>query len=110
MLDLLFGDLLVSGSKQYPVTGVARWNLTGAGLEALFTETYSTKRAPAISSGKRGAATTNLTGILGTPLMPVANELEARAGLPTAVQTLECFLQDSAATVRVVVEDVKPNE
>lgn len=110
MLDIQFGDLLINGSKKYPVKGVERWSLSGAGLDALFTVVYSTQRAPAISSGKRGAAVTNLSNVLGTELMPVQGELEMRPALPTAAQSLECFLQDSGATLRVIVDDVKPNE
>lgn len=55
------------------------------------TVTASTKRSPSISSGKRGARTTNIASLVCTPLDPVTAELALRIGLETPyelVQTL----------------------
>ena len=52
----------------------------------------STKRAT-ISSGKRGAAVANLTGLKCTPLDPVDAELATRAGLSTPLEVWQTFIQ-----------------
>lgn len=58
----------------------------------LATVTASTKRLPAISGGKRGAAVTNLTGLACTPLDPVDPELRQRLGLESPVSLLQTFV------------------
>lgn len=107
-LDIAFGDLLTLDGDEYPIKGVERWNLAaGMGMLALMTETAATKRAPAMSGGKRGAAVTHLTALQCTPLLPLTGEKEPRP-LPHNVQSFECFIDDTdgAAVVRVIVDDV----
>lgn len=109
-LDILFGDLLTISSVDYPVKGVERWGIeAGAGMRGMMTVTASTKRAPTMTGGKRGAAVANLTGLSCTPLLPLTAELEPRV-LPHAVQGFEVFIDDSAsdAVVRVIVDDLSP--
>ena len=57
------------------------------------TESCATKRAT-MSSGKRGAATSKLTGLKCTPLDPVDPETRERMGLPAgAHELLQTFVE-----------------
>lgn len=58
----------------------------------LATVTFSTKRVPAISGGKRGEAVENLTGLKCTPLDPVDPELARKKNLNTSHELLECYV------------------
>lgn len=111
-LDIQFGDLLSIGGGTYPVRGLARWDMPpGAGFRAMMTVTdASTLRAPAISGGKRGAATANLSDLQCTPLLPLEGDLTARQGLAAPVQLFEVFIADDDAgqIVHVTLEDVSP--
>ena len=49
----------------------------------------STKRAPDISGGKRGAATVYLAAIKITPLSPLSGEIQNRADLDTPFELYE---------------------
>lgn len=60
---------------------------------ALWTSvTASTKRNPAIASGKRGAAVTNISSLKCTQLDPVNPEIAERLGLGTPHEALETFV------------------
>lgn len=62
----------------------------------------STKRAPAISGGKRGTPATNLTGLKVTPLDPVDPELKERLNLQTEHELLQTFVEDvDSATIDI---------
>lgn len=58
-------------------------------LRRMLTVTASTKRAPAIASGKRGAAATNVASLLCMPLDPVDPELRQRLALNTPHELLQ---------------------
>ena len=60
-------------------------------FDFLATVTASTKRPPAISSGKRGAPAAYLVGVKCTPLMPASTDLMQRAMLDTTYKLLETF-------------------
>lgn len=110
-LDIRYGDILVLGGEEYPIKGVARWNIAAAaGMVALMDSTAGTKRAPAMSGGKRGAAQTNLTDLVCTPLLSLSDQLTQRPGLQTPVQEFEVYVNDAdaGAVVRLVVEDKNP--
>ena len=62
--------------------------------------TASTKRAPAISGGRRGAAAANLTSLSCTPLDPVDPELRARLGLDTPHELLQTFVDTALDIVQ----------
>ena len=64
-----------------------------SGFSRMATVTASTKRAPAVSGGKRGAPTTNLTGLKVTPLDPVDPELRQRLALDTPHELLQTFVE-----------------
>ena len=72
--------------------------MTDYSLAKLATVSASTKRAPAISSGKRGAAATNLTGLLITPLDPIDPEIRQRLGLNTPHEVYITFV-DTAVDI-----------
>jgi len=59
----------------------------------LATVTASTKRAPTISGGKRGAAVTNLEGLSCTPLDPINPEIRQTLVLNTPNEILQCFVE-----------------
>ena len=58
----------------------------------LATVTASTRRSPAVSGGKRGAPTTNITSLDCTPLDPVQAETAFRAGLESPFGLLGTFV------------------
>ena len=53
----------------------------------------STKRPPAISSGKRGAASTKISSLKCTPLDPVDAETARRVNVGTGYEVLQCFTE-----------------
>lgn len=59
------------------------------------TVTASTKRRPAVSSGKVGSATTNLTSLLVAPLAPVDADLRQRLVLNTPHELLQTVCDNS---------------
>jgi hypothetical protein len=57
------------------------------------TVTASTKRTPAVSSGKFGAATSSVASLSCTPLDPLTPEIAMRAGLDTPYEGLQTFTE-----------------
>ena len=55
------------------------------------TVTASTKRLPAVASGKRGAAVAHLAELKCTPLDPLTAEIAQRVALNTPHETLQTF-------------------
>lgn len=55
--------------------------------------TASTKRPPAISGGKRGAAVTHISTLKITPLDPVDGDTVRRLNLATTVEVLQTFCE-----------------
>jgi hypothetical protein len=109
-MDILEGDTLVVGSKEYPIKECGEWKtdrMNTPGFRRMAVEVASTKRPPAISDGKRGAATTNLTGLRCTPLDPVSSEIQKRVALDTPMELLQTFITDGSGFVHLVVEDLK---
>jgi hypothetical protein len=109
-MDILEGDTLVVGSKDYPIKECGEWKtdrMNTPGFRRMDTEDASTKRPPAIAGGKRGAATTNLTGLKCTPLDPVSSEIQRRVALETPMELLQTFITDGTGFVHLVVEDIK---
>lgn len=73
--------------------------MSSASFAAWATVTASTKRLPAVSGGKRGAAVTNLASLAIVPLMPVDAELRQRLGLASAHELLQTFVDGTGADV-----------
>jgi hypothetical protein len=65
--------------------------------------TASTKRSPAISSGKRGTPTTNVAILMCTPLDPVDAEVRQRLILDSPNIILETFVDNG---VDILVGDI----
>lgn len=65
-------------------------------MKRFLTVTASTKRAPAISSGKRGTPVTQVTSLRCTPLDPVDPELRQRLALNTPHELLQTFTAETA--------------
>ena len=110
MIDIKEGDILVVSSEEYPVKAVEKWlkaDFNTYGFARMAILTASTKRNPAISSGKRGASTENLTGLSITPLDPVTQDVIERLALESPVRLLETFIADSTGFVHVIVEDLQ---
>ena len=55
------------------------------------TVTASTKRLPAISGGKRGAAVTQVASLKCFPLDPVSSEIQRRVGGDAPMELLQTF-------------------
>lgn len=110
-MNIREGDTLVVGSDEYPIKSVADYSTTAlastVSFRRLATVTASTKRPPAVVSGKRGTPTTLLTGLKCTPLDPVDPEVRQRLGLNTPHELLQTFLADTVGFVHVVLEDLK---
>ena len=109
-MDILEGDTLVVGSKEYPIKECGEWStdkMNTLGFRRMANVTASTKRPPAISGGKRGEATTKLSGLKCTPLDPVSSEIRKRVALDTPMELLQTFLTDGSGFVHLVVEELK---
>jgi hypothetical protein len=74
------------------------------------TVTANTKRSPAVSGGKRGAATTLLIGLTCTPLDPVQDQIAMREVLNTPHEVLETFVDGEQDIVEGDVLVVGPVE
>lgn len=57
------------------------------------TITASTKRPPAISSGKRGAIVENIASLACFPIDPITAEIAARMGIATPHEVLHTFVE-----------------
>lgn len=107
-LDIREGDTLVVGVDEYPIRSCAEWSWRfGHGFRRMATVTASTKRSPAISGGKRGTPTTNLTELSCTPLDPVDAEVRQRLGLDTPHELLQTFIAGGTTFYHLVVEELK---
>lgn len=109
-VDIREGDFLVVAAIEYPVKAVEMWtraNFSTYAFSRIANVTASTKRNPAIASGKRGSPVENLTGLSITPLDPVTLEVSERLGLESPVRLLETFTTDDTGFVHIVVEDLK---
>jgi hypothetical protein len=110
-MNIREGDFLVIGSNEYPIRSVGEWSslrLTSTkAFQKQATVSASTKRSPAIASGKRGTPATLLTGLSCTPLDPVDPEISRRLGLDTPHELLQTFLADSTGFVVLIVEELK---
>jgi len=62
----------------------------------LATISASTKRPPAVSSGKRGTPATQISSLSCTPLDPVDPELAQRMALDTPHELLQTFVEGTA--------------
>lgn len=109
-MDILEGDVLVVGSKEYPIKECGEWStdrMNTPGFRRMANVAASTKRPPALSAGKRSAPATKLTGLKCTPLDPVSSEIQKRVALDTPRELLQTFLTDGDGFVHLVVEDLK---
>ena len=110
MTDILEGDLLVVGTDEHPIKAVEVWskaNFNTRGFIRMASVSMSTKRVPVIVDGKRGTATTKLSGLKGTPLDPVSAEVIERLGLDSPVRLLETFIGDSTGFLHLIVEELQ---
>lgn len=109
-LDIKEGDLLVVGGREYPIRHVAEWAMSRASYRSFArqaTVSASTKRSPAVVSGKRGTPATNLTNLYCTPLDPVDPETARRLVLDTPHELKQTFLDSTTGFYHLVVEDLK---
>lgn len=109
-MDIREGDILVVGSKDYPIKSCADWQqqaFSTPGFRRMARVNASTKRAPAISGGKRGDAVAKLLGLKCTPLDPVSADIQKRVALDTPMELLQTFITDGSGFVHLVIEDVK---
>lgn len=65
-----------------------------SGFDLMAIVSASTKRPPAISSGKRGAPATNVASLSCTSLDPVDPELRQRLALDTPHELLQTFVDN----------------
>ena len=73
--------------------------MTTPAFDNMASVTASTKRPPAVSSGKRGAPVENVASLSCTPLDPVDPELRQRLGLDTPHELLQTFVDDGVDIV-----------
>ena len=64
-------------------------------MNRFLTVTASTKRAPTITGGKRGAAAAKITSLTCTPLDPLETELRQRLALNTPHELLQSFTKET---------------
>ena len=107
-LDIIAGDYLVISSTEYPIRAVEHWDTHGFGTSksyALYaTVACSTKRSPAISSGKRGKPANNLTSIYCTPLDRVDADTVAQLKTEVPFYTRQTFISDGTDYARLIVD------
>lgn len=104
-LDIRMDDEIVVAGEVFTISGLERFPMAMNGAFAdMMLETVSTRRAPDISGGKRGAAETYLRNIASTPLVPVQPRVELRTEMKTPVQTLELYLDGDTEIVHVLIE------
>ena len=101
-------DVVVVSAVACPTRPCAAWKW-GAGRAGrrLMNQTASTKRSPAIVSGKRGTPTTNLASLRCSPLDPVAPDLAQRMGLNTPHELLQTTVDGGDVFYVLVVEELK---
>lgn len=107
-LDIQPGDILVVSTIEYPIKAVAAQVFrvdVGASFPILATVTASTKRPPAVTSGKRGDAVTQIASLKCTPLDTVSSDVALRAGLDTPHNVLQTFCD--GGRLQLIVEDLK---
>ncbi len=106
MLDVRMDDEIIVGTEALNIVGLEELPMaTAAAFLEMMTQTIETRRAPAMDAdGKRGAATTYLTNVRATPLVPIAPRVELRPAMKTPVQQLELFLDGTTQVLRVIVE------
>lgn len=110
MIDVKEGDILTVSGVDYPVKSVGEWVKSSVHTRSflkLATVTASTKRSPAIASGKRGSPATNLTGLKCLPLDPVSPEIQRRLGLDTPNELLQTYVSNGTGLLALVLEDLK---
>jgi len=107
-LDIKEGDVLVVGANEYPIRSCEEWSWRySRTFRRMATVTASTKRNPALVSGKRGAPVANLSGVKCTPLDPISAELANRLELETPHELLVSFADGGDVFYRLVLEDLK---
>jgi hypothetical protein len=109
-LDIRQGDILTVSGTDYPIRSCGDWKWSQGqlvGMRRLCSETATTKRQPAIASGKRGTPATNLTGLKCTPLDPVDPDLAQRLALNTPHELLQTYVDGGDTFYALVVEDLK---
>jgi hypothetical protein len=109
VLDIREGDILVVGTKEYPIKACSEWSGSRMGMATFkrqATISASTKRA--ISNGdKRSPASSYLTGLTVTPLDPVNAQLATTFGLDTPHELLQTFTGDATGYLQLILEDLK---
>lgn len=103
-MDIIEGDVLVVGSKEYPIKACGDWEIPGMNTRSfrhMATASASTKRT------KKGDPAVNLTGLKCVPLMPVDHELRKRLALDTPHELKQTFIADATGFVHLIVEELK---
>jgi len=109
-LDIVEGDLLVVGAKEYPIRSCAEWESTrmfSRGFRRMAIKNAKTKRAGVVSSTSAGTIVTHLTDLKCTPLDPVSPEIQKRVALDAPMELLQTYITDGDGFVHLVVEDIK---
>lgn len=113
-LDIREGDYLVVGSKSYPIASCAEWRWDNDAfddsLPFALVEASTKRQAPMDkTTGKRGAATTKLTGLWCTPLDPLTPDLQTRERLSSgAKESLQTIVDGGDVFYALTLEDLKP--
>lgn len=108
-MDIRNGDILVVGTAEYPIRAVSWWEgeITLRGFARLASKDAYTKRSPAISGGKVGAAVTQEAAIKCMPLDPLDPEIRERMGLQTPHELLQTYVPDAGGFFYLVLEELK---
>ena len=111
MLDIIEGDQLVVGAKTYRIRFVGEYASATLGTSASFrrmaTVSAATKRAGAVTGGKRADPTTNIAVLYCTPIDPATSDLQQTLATKTPYELKECFAGDTTGFVRLALEELK---
>ena len=108
-IDIVHGDILVVGVKEYPIKAVADWADFGttSSFQKLATTPCSTLRPAAIVAGRRGDPEPSLSNLFCTPLDPVDSELRQRLAIETPHELLQTFIANGDGFIHIIIEDLK---
>lgn len=111
-LNIRQGDVLVVGTKEYPILFCGEFSHESgstASMKKMCRVTASTKRRPAVVSGKRGDPVTQIVSMKCTPLDPAsayARELVVRELPQAPINILETMVDGGDTFYTLVVEKV----
>lgn len=110
-LDIREGDILVVGSKEYPIRFCGDWSFSAgstSSMQRMCSVTASTKRKPAVVGAVRGDAAAHLTNIKCMPLDPASgDDLRVRQLTQAPYELLKTIVNGGSVFYEIFVENIR---